>query len=113
MADSRTSSIPSPPPRVESGLTLTKSPLAETKISAVTTGRSQPYEWTCLPGDSVERGVRQTNKQDNTKACSLTPSHPNPKDKDLADIDAPRQKDFYLPPPPPPAPNVASCCALK
>ena len=27
MADSRTSSIPGPPSRVESGLTLTKSPL--------------------------------------------------------------------------------------
>ena len=30
MADSRTSSIPGPPSRVESGLTLTKSPIAET-----------------------------------------------------------------------------------
>ena len=30
MADSKTSSIPGPPSRVESGLTLTKSPLAET-----------------------------------------------------------------------------------
>ena len=121
MADSRTSSIPGPPSRVESGLTLTKSPRAETVQfrrlrldGPIWTG----YEWTCLPGDSVERGVRQTNKQDNPKACSLAPSHRNLRDKDIAEIDAPRQKDFHLTPPPPPppfAPNVATllCAEIK
>ena len=59
--------------------------------------------WTLhlMSGISVERGVRQTNKQDNQKACRLAPSHPNLRDKDIAEIDAPRQKHFHVTPPPP------------
>ena len=44
----------------------------------------------------MERGVRQTSKQDNPKACSLTPLHPNLRDKDIAEIDDPQQKDFHI-----------------
>ena len=108
IVNSRTRSTPGPLPRVESGLTLRKSPLADTvqfTISTGTTGRLpiwSGYEWTCLPGDSMERGVGQTNEQDNPKACSLASLHPNLRDKDIAEINAPRQEDFHLSTPPPP-----------
>ena len=52
-------------------------------------------------GDLMERGLRQTNEQDNSKACSLASWHTNLRNKDVAEIDAPRLKDFHLNTPPP------------
>ena len=49
---------------IESGPTLD-----ETTISSMTTGRPiwTGYEWTCLPGDSMDHGVTQNSKEENKK----------------------------------------------